>query len=53
MSQQAKLKDHIKAVHERMRDFECKQCDFKGSHRSRLNGHVRVKHASAVENKHE
>lgn len=38
------LKQHIKGVHEKVKDHQCKFCDYATSQRSNLNTHMKRKH---------
>ena len=38
------LKQHIKAVHDKIKDFECDKCEFKCSANSHLKTHIKMVH---------
>ena len=38
------IKDHVKAVHYKIKKFSCHMCDFKGSRRSKIKDHVNAVH---------
>merc|ERR1712150_422704 len=38
------VKQHIKAIHDKIKDKECAYCTYKTSHKSNLNTHIKNKH---------
>jgi rubrerythrin len=45
------LKVHMKAVHDKIKDFNCPHCDFKASHQSTITKHVKYVHDKIQEHK--